>query len=80
MKKLKETTIEEIEHYLVSLGRGNHEDNMERVREGEFFYEIELSELEFRSLTFCPIENTHPICPLRKDRRLIAVGKRAVAL
>jgi len=71
--------------HLMSLGGGNHQDNMQSISflpdEGTpNYYLISLSEDEFFNLVFLQNNEVLAISPRGEDRRLRAVGTRALDL
>jgi len=77
---LRRATIDEIEAHLRALGAGNHEDNMQIVREFPRHYLLSLAESDFQSLVFLQTRALSKIVPAGLDRRLGAVARRASEL
>jgi hypothetical protein len=77
---IRTATVQQIEEHLISLGGGNHDDNMARVREYPRHYLISLTEQQFRDLVFLQNPTTAKITPHNSDRRLVAVAQRALEL
>lgn len=80
---IKKSSIEEIEGHLISLGRGNHLDNMQSISflpndTTPNYYLISLSEDEFFNLIFLQNDEVLIIAPRGQDRRLRAVATRAL--
>ena len=80
MKTIRESSVPEIEKHLISLGAGNHEDNMREVRKHRYHWLAELSESNFRNLVFLQRPDLAQIVPNGQDRTLEAVAKRALKL
>lgn len=80
MTALRHAAVAEIEEHLVSLGKGNHEDNMKQVADAPNHYLVELSEHEFRNLVFLQTRTVATIAPTGEDRRLESVAHRALKL
>jgi hypothetical protein len=74
---IRSATIEEIERHLISLGGGNHVDNMKVIRKFPRHYQMSLTETELNELVFLQRSTVSKIVPPNSDRRLKAVAQRA---
>jgi hypothetical protein len=80
MIEIARVDLEIIEKSLLRLGRGNHDDNMKRLRRFECHCSVSLFEEEFFGLVFLQSDEVVEIAPRGDDRRLQAVAKRAISL
>jgi len=77
---IRTATLEEIKSFLISLGGGNQDDNMEKLGGFSGYFLIELSEIEFFSLVFLQTAQVLAICPTGSDRTLRSVADRALKI
>lgn len=80
MKIIKKVTPNTIGNHLLSLGGGNHLDNMDQVNKYTFHYKIEMSETEFNNLVFLETDTTKKLIELANSRNLSAISAEAVEL
>lgn len=74
------TSLQSIENHLLSLGGGNHPDNMERLARFDGHYLVSLAENEFLDLVFLQNDDVAKIAPRGCSRALSAVAERGIAL
>jgi hypothetical protein len=80
MMAIGRSSLQEIENHLIRMGRGNHSDNMERLRRFECHCSVRLVEREFFELVFLQTPEVRNIAPPGADRTLRAAAKRAINL
>jgi hypothetical protein len=80
VRLIEPATLKEIEMFLLDLGGGNHEDNMNALRGFPRYFLVELSEVDFFSLVFLQNNHVLPICPRGADRSLRSVAERALKI
>lgn len=80
MTLIEPTSLEVIENHLMRMGRGNHSDNMKRLRRFECHCSVRLVEREFFELVFLQTPEVRNIAPPGADRTLRAAAKRTINL
>ena len=80
MTEVEPVSLEVIAIHLMRLGRGNHDDNIRRLRRFECYCSVSLSAEEFLGLVFLQNDEVVKIAPRGDNRTLAAVAKRAISL